>query len=380
MKAGRGAVNSALADQWLELISADSLGGGILIQRGRARSKQSTRAGESSNTKGSADVITRGTKLIVADGQALLIVENGAIVDFTTEPGEYIFDSSSEPSMFLGKFGESLVDTFRTAGKRFAYGGDTANKQVAYYVNVKEIVGNKFGSAQPMAYDDRYYGTVLYIRYFGVYSFKIIDPLRFYASIAGNVRESYTAGELSEQSDTEFYTALDTSLGKLAVDGVKFSQLTSKQSELANIMSDALDDAWRHLRGIEIVRVGINKITPDDKSRERIEQFDRSRMIGENAAVARGRILDAQATMFENLGNREDGASGADMMGAMVGMMGVNMMNQQMQNAQGGANFAQATQGGIAASNPAQNPDAWTCSCGTENDGKFCKECGKPKP
>jgi membrane protease subunit (stomatin/prohibitin family) len=369
IKAGIAAISTTLADQWLELITVDSLSTDVLIQKGHARSNPAVNTGRDvSNTKGSRDVITRGSKLMVADGQALLVVENGRVVDFTVEPGEYRFDTSSEPSLFAGNIGQGLIDSFKNLGARIAMGGDTANVQYAYYVNLKEIIGNKFGSSQPMPYRDNYYNSTLYIRYFGTYSLKIVDPLRFYASVAGNVQERYTYKELEDQVESEFYTALDTALGQLSAQGVMFSQIQIKQMELAEIMNTVLDDAWRDLRGLEIVRVGIEKITPDDKSRERIEAFDNSVMLGANDAAAKGRMLDAQAQMFENMGKQQGGVSSNDVAGVGIGMLGLSMGAQQMQNMQ-----AQAMQPG------AQMP-GFGVAPGQQMPGQPMQGQGMPNP
>lgn len=373
IKAFSGAVRSEMADQWKEYFYQDSMGPGTLICKGKKRTD--TTQFKSSNTKASDNVISEGSMVAVNEGQAMLVVENGKIVDFTCEPGGYRYDFKTEPSLFSGSFGNSLVRTFQEVGKRFTLGGETGKDQRVYYVNLKEIVGNKFGSAQPMPYDDPYYKTVLYVRYFGVYSFKVTDPLRLYTAVAGNVNDEYRVSQLQEQSDTEFYNALDTAMSKLAMDGVKFSLLPSKQMELAEYMNEVLDESWRQLRGLEIISVGINKITPDDKSRERIEQFDNATMLGGNQAAMQGRMTSAQATAFENMGKQSGGTNGMDMMGMAFGVQAMNQMGQMMQQQQ------QTPQ--AAAENPPvpeKEPEGWKCACGAENTGKFCSECGLEKP
>ncbi len=375
IKAFSGAVRSELADQWKEYFYCDSMGTSTLLCKGAKRT--GTTQFKSSNTKASDNVISEGSMIAVNEGQAMLVVENGKIVDFTCEPGGYRYDFKTEPSLFSGSFGNALTRTFQEVGKRFALGGETGKDQRVYYVNLKEIVGNKFGSAQPMPYDDPYYKTVLYVRYFGVYSFKVTDPLRLYTAVAGNVDKEYRASQLQEQSDTEFYGALDTAMSKLATDGVKFSMLPSKQMELANYMNEALDESWRQLRGLEIISVGINKITPDDKSRERIEQFDNATMLGSNQAAMQGRMTSAQATAFENMGKQSAGTSGMDMMGMAFGVQAMNQMGQMMQQQ------TQQAAPQSAAPQPEtvqKEADTWKCACGAENAGKFCSECGLEKP
>ncbi len=375
MKAFSGAVRSELADQWKEYFYCDSMGTDVLIRKGIK--KTGTTNFKSSNTKASDNVISEGSMIAVNEGQAMVVVEDGKIVDFTCEPGGYSYDFKTEPSLFSGSFGKSLVKTFQEVGKRFVFGGDTGKDQRIYYVNLKEIIGNKFGSAQPMPYDDPYYKSVLYVRYFGIYSFKVTDPLRLYTAVAGNVSGEYRTSQLQEQSDTEFYSALDTAMSKLALDGVKFSMLPSKQMELANYMNEVLDESWRQLRGLEIVSVGINKITPDNKSRERIEQFDNATMLGGNQAAMQGRMVAAQATAFENMGKQSAGTNGLDMMGMAFGVQAMNQMGQMMQQQQVPQAAAQAAQQPEPAK---KETEGWTCACGAENQGKFCSECGMEKP
>lgn len=382
IKAFSGAVRSELADQWKEYISCDSMDNDTLLCRGVLKSGRSNFG--TSNTKGTEGIITKGSIIAVNEGQAMIVAEDGKIIDFTCEAGAYTFDKTTEPSLFSGNFGESLKDTFKSIGKRFTFGGEVGKQQVVYYVNTKEILGNKFGSSQPMPYDDQYYGTVLYIRYFGTYSFRVSDPLKFYASIAGNVQSKYNLSQLMEQCNTEFYTALDTALSQLAMQGVKFSLLPAKQMELCKELNVALNQDWVQQRGMEIVKVGINKVTPDDKSRERIEQFDDATMLGGNQRAMQGRMVGAQAKAFENMGNNQNGASGMDMAGMAFGM-------GMMQNMMGGMGMAPNAQGTPqqpqgtpqqAPQQPSTQPaqDGWTCECGTVNTGKFCTECGRPKP
>ena len=427
IKAFSGAIRSELADQWKEYFYCDSMPREVLLQKG-VRRNNTTRAG-SSNTKGSPDIITEGSVIAVNEGQAMLVVEQGKIVDFTCEPGAYTFDASTEPSMFAGNFGKGLTESFRMIGKRFTFGGDTGNNQRVYYINTKEILENKYGSSQPMPYDDPYYRTVLYIRYYGMFSFRITDPLVFYNSIAGNVTDRFSSDSLLEQSRSEFLTAFDSALNRLSGEGVKFSGIPSRQMEIANYMNDVLDDAWKKNRGIEIIAVSIEKITPDDKSRQRIEDFDNAMMLGSSPGAMQGRMTAAQAAMFENMGKQNGGVSGGDMMGAVMGMMGMGMMNNMMNgnnpmggNTPGGAPGGSAgTSGGGAPAGQspqygavptgqnaqpvpnqqaanAQQPDtppqanadgqpstpgqaaSWTCSCGAVNTGKFCPECGKKRP
>ena len=402
IKAALGATRASLADQWKEYFHCDSMDSSTLVAKAQRHSTQSNFG--SSNTKGSADFISDGSIIAVNEGQAMILVEDGKVIDFTCEAGAFKYEASTGPTMLSGSFGEGLKNTFKQIGGRFTFGGDTGKAVRAYYVNTKEIMGNKFGSSSPVPYDDPYYKTVLYIRYFGSYSFRIQNPLLFYNSVAGNVTNVYKVADLIEQCDSEFYTALDSALNSLAGTGIKFSMLPSKQKELAKFMNDALDEEWVQLRGLVVESVGINKVTPDDNSRKRIETFDNATMLGGNQAAMQGRMVGAQATAFENMGKNPNGASGMDMMGMAFGMQmmqnmnGMNGMNNGMNGGmaqpqqapvQPAPQAAPAPAAPVAAPAPApaQADDmeidlgnSWTCACGTSNTTNFCAECGAKRP
>ncbi|MBE6705796.1 MAG: SPFH domain-containing protein, partial [Ruminococcaceae bacterium] len=191
IKAGLGALGGTLADQWKEFFYCEALSNDVLMVKGQ---KQIT--GRSSNTKGNDNIISNGSGIAVADGQAMMIVEQGKVVEFCAEPGEFTYDSSSEPSIFAGNLGQSILDTFKTIGKRFAYGGDTGKDQRVYYFNTKEIMGNKYGTATPIPFRvvvNEQMGLKLSvdIRCNGEYTYKMVNPMLFYTNFAGNVSDEY---------------------------------------------------------------------------------------------------------------------------------------------------------------------------------------------
>lgn len=361
LKAG----GNTLADQWIEYFYCDALSNDVLLQKG---SRQVTSKG---NSKASDNIISNGSGIAVNEGQAMIIVEDGKIVDFTVEPGRYTWETSSEPSLFDGGW-QGLKDSFKIFGKRFTQAGETGKDQRVYFVNLKEIYDNKFGSATPMPYRDPTYRGI-YIRYFGQYSFKVVDPLAFYANISGNVAGSYSKAELMQQCDAEFITALDTTLSMCSDEGYQYNDLPKKQREIASFMNDTLDNEWRERRGIEIVAVAIAKVTPDDESRERMQKIDDSIMYSDSR-VAAGRLADAQANALENAASNEAGAFtgflGMGMAGNAGGMQANNMFDTM---------GTQAENPLFTASSPTQKA-GWTCSCGAQNTGKFCSECGSGKP
>ena len=372
IRAALGAAGSVLADQWKEYFFADAMTNDQLIVKGKKQTK--------GNNKGKEDIISNGSAIAVAEGQAAIIIEDGKIVEFCAEPGRFIWDSSSEPSVFCGGFFKGIADSFKKIGERFTFGGDKAKVQRVYYVNMKEIMDNKFGTTSPMVYDDPYYRTALYIRYFGQFSFCIKDPIVFFSSVAGAVADVYTKGELMDMCKDEFMTALDSTLAMLSAEGIKFSQIPMKQREIAKYMSDTLDGDWGEKRGMEIVSVAIVKVTPDENSRKRIEEFDTNVMHSNPNAMAGGLAYAQMQAMQKAAENSA---------GAMTGFMGLGMMGNAMGNnaqSQGALlNTAQTLSQNAekeAKQEAAETNKAsvWKCSCGAANKGKFCYQCGAKKP
>lgn len=372
IRAALSATGSVLADQWKEYFFADSMTGEQLIVKGKKQT--------SGRNKGKEDIISNGSAIAVSEGQAAIIIEDGKIVEFCAEPGRFIWDSSTEPSIFCGGLFKGIADSFKKIGERFTFGGDKAKVQRVYYVNTKEIMDNKFGTTTPMVYDDPYYKTALYIRYFGQFSFRIKDPIVFFSSVAGAVSDVYTKGELMDMCKDEFMTALDSSLAMLSADGIKFSQIPMKQREIAKYMSDTLDGEWGENRGMEVVSVAIVKVTPDDNSRKRIEEFDTNVMHSDPGAMAGGLAYAQMQAMQKAASNSA---------GAMTGFMGLGMMGNAMGNnaqSQGALlNTAEALakknapkEAAVGAADNAA--EVWKCDCGAANKGKFCYQCGAKRP
>lgn len=390
-------VATVAADQWREYFACDSLDNSVLVAKGQLRTKKRGLFG--ARNKASEDIITNGSVISVNEGQVALIVQDGKIVDFCAEAGYYKWDKSTEPSMFCGDFFRGLVDSFKRVGYRFTFGGDTGSMQRVYYVNTKEILDNKFGTKTPMPYDDPYYKTALYIRYFGQYTFRITDPLVFFSSIAGNVESVYTCDDLKATSNEEFMTALDTALAMCAAEGIKFSQLPMKQREIARYMSETLDTEWRERRGIEVVAVALSKVTPDDDSRKRIEEFDTNVMHAAPDAMAGGMAYAQMRAMRDAANNASGAMTGFMGVGMAAGAMGPRGHETLLSHAEELAarreaagtpeTGARCPRCGTAATGrfcpecgaaiPAAE-EGWTCACGTVCRGKFCPECGAARP
>ena len=378
IKAGIGALGGTLADQWKEFFYCDALPTDVLVRKGSKRI-----SGRSSNTKGSDNIISNGSGIAVADGQCMIIVEQGKIVEVCAEPGEFTYDSSTEPSIFAGKLGRSILDTFKTIGKRFTYGGDTGKDQRVYYINTKEIMGNKFGTPSPILFEVTnksigFYKTVN-IRCNGVYSYFITDPLLFYTKVCGNVDYEYTREEIDGTLKTEFVSQLQNAFGVLAAQELRPAQLPGKVNELRAAMNDALRYEWIESRGITVGKIALNPINLTEEDMKAIAQMEDSASYGSNAAMMAGRMTTATANAME--------AAAKNSAGAMTGFMGMGMAGNAMG---GGFNAAQQfyamgqqqqqQQAQQQAAAPAPAADSWTCACGATVTGKFCNECGAKKP
>ena len=374
IKAAAGAAGGVLADQWKEFFTCEALPANVLAVKGQ---KKTTR--RSSNTHGDENIITTGSRIAVADGQCMLIVEQGKVVEVCAEPGEFLYDSSTEPSIFSGKLGDGIGDVFRNIGKRFTFGGEAPKDQRVYYFNTKELIGNKYGTASPVPFrvvDQRAAIDIdVGIRCFGEYSYHIANPLLFYTNVCGNVSEDYDRSNLDSQLKTELLTALQPAFAKISEMGIRYSALPGHTVELADALNEALSAKWRDLRGIEVVSFGVSSVTANEEDEKMIKEMQRNAAFMDPtraAAHLAGATGDAMKTAAAN----PNGAVGAFMgMGMAGGMAGAQMGTLYQQGAQQQAAQAQAA--------PAAAPavQGWTCSCGqTGNTGKFCANCGKPAP
>ena len=372
IKAGIGALGGVLADQWKEFFYCDALDMNTLVVKGQKRTSK-----RSSNTKGSDNIISNGSGIAVADGQCMIIVEQGKVVEVCAEPGEYTYDTSTEPSLFTGPLGESLKKTFQTVGKRFTYGGDTGKDQRVYYFNTKEIMDNKFGTPSPIIFEvvNKRIGMsrTVNVRCNGVYSYTITDPLIFYTRVCGNVEQAYTRDQIDGQMKAEFVSALQPAFGALAEMELRPAQIPAKANELKQAMNDALQADWAQSRGITVAKIALNPITLNPEDMKKIQEMEDSVSYGQNAFMMGGRMTTATANAME--------AAAGNAAGAMTGFMGMGMAGNAMG---GGFNAAQQFYA-MGQQQQAQQqvnsaPAGWKCSCGATATGKFCTECGSKKP
>ena len=368
IKAIGGAIGGVLADQWREYFYCEALPVDVIARKGAKRT-----GANSSNTKGADNIISNGSVIAVADGQCMCIVEQGKVVDICAEPGEYTYDMSTEPSIFAGNLGTSILDSFKTIGRRFTFGGDTAKDQRVYYFNTKELIGNKYGTPNPVPFrvvDERAGIDIdINIRCFGEYSYRLCDPILFYTNVCGNVAYQYNRSEIDGQLKSELLTALQPAFAKISGMGIRYSALPGHTMEMAEALNEVLSEKWRGLRGIEIVSFGVSSVKADEEDEKMIKELQRNAAFMDPTRAA-AHLVGAQASAMQAAAANE----GA---GPAMAFMGMNMAQGA-----GGLNaqnlFAMGQQ---QAQQPAPAPAAgWTCSCGAVNTGKFCTECGAPKP
>ena len=382
IKAGIGALGGTLADQWKEFFYCDALPNNVLMRRG-----QKQISGRSSNTNGNDNIISNGSGIAVADGQCMIIVEQGKIVEVCAEPGEFTYNSSTEPSIFAGNLGDSIIETFKTIGKRFTYGGDTGKDQRVYYFNTKEILDNKFGTANPIMFEvvNKRIGMsrTVQVRCNGVYTYVITDPLTFYTRLCGNVANEFTRDEIDAQLKVEFVDALQPAFGALSEQELRPAQIPGKAKELKAAMNDALRQEWINNRGISVGKIALNPITLTEADMKKINEMEDAATMGSNPFMMAGRMTNATADAMQTAAGNSAGAMTGFMGMGMVGMGGnggfgaaqnLYGMGQQMQQNQ----MQQQNQPQQPA--PAQAQNTWKCACGATATGKFCPECGAKKP
>ena len=378
IKAGNGAIGGVMADQWKEFFYCEALDNDTLMVKGKKRVTK-----RSSNKKGNDNIISNGSGIAVADGQCMIIVEQGKVVEVCAEPGEFTYDTSTEPSVFSGKFGKSLVETFKLIGKRFTYGGDPGKDQRVYYFNTKDILDNKFGTPSPVIFEvinkRLNMSKTVGIRCNGTYTYSITDPILFYTKLAGNVTTEYRRDQLDAQLRADFVDALQPAFAELAELELRPAQIPAHTKELKVAINHAMQTEWTERRGITVQSIALGPIALSPEDMKKISEMEDDVTMGSNPFMMAGRMTNATADAMN--------AAAANPNGAMNGFIGMNMAGGAMG---GGFNAAQnfynmgmqqMQQQQMQPMQPMQqNADAWTCSCGNTVSGKFCPECGAKKP
>ena len=374
LRAGIGAAAGALADQWRDYFYSEALDVNTLVVKGQKRVSR-----RSSNTRGEENIISNGSIVAVNEGQCMMIVEQGKVVELCAEPGEFVYDTSTEPSIFYGGLGKGILNTFKLIGKRFTFGGDAAKDQRVYYFNTKEIVGNKYGTPNPVPFRvvDKNIGldVDIAIRCNGEYSYKIQDPMLFYTNVCGNVEEAYDRSQIDSMLKSELMTALQPAFAKISEMGIRYSALPGHTQEIADALNEVLSKKWGESRGLCVASFGVNSVTAPKEDEQMIKELQKNAVM-RNPNMAAATLVGAQSDAMR--------AAAANPNGAMMGFMGMGMAQQN-----GGFNAQQLFQMGQAQqtqqapqapATPAAPQSGWTCSCGAVNTGRFCAECGAPRP
>ncbi len=398
IQAALGAAGGVLADQWKEYFYCEAMPEDVLAIKGWKRV-----SGRSSNTKGEDNIITNGSTIAVADGQCMIIVEQGKILDVCAVPGEYIFDASGEPSLFAGgSFKDNALASLQSVWERFKFGGIPGKDTRIYYFNTKELIGNKYGTANPVPFRvvDKNIGLDIdiAIRCFGEYSYKIVNPILFYTNVCGNIQTSYVRSTIDAQLKSELLTALQPAFAKTSDMGIRYSSLPGHTMELADALNEVLSSKWRDLRGIEIVSLGVSSVNASKEDEQMIKDLQKNAVM-RDPTMAAATLVGAQADAMKAAASNQSA-------GSAMAFMGMNMaanaggMNAQNLFAMGQQQAAAATPASAPAASgwtcpcgakgnqgkfcsncgKPQATDGWVCSCGATSQGKFCTECGKPKP
>ena len=448
IKSAWNAAKGTLADQWKEYFYCDALDADVLMARGEKHV-----SGRTANRKGEDNVITDGSHIAVANGQCMIIVEDGRVIDACAEPGAYTYDTGTSPSVFGGDFVGGLKGIAREAWRRFEFGGGAGRDQRIYYVNIKEISGNKYGTPNPVPFRvvDRNIGldVDISVRCNGEYSYRIVNPMVFYANVCGNVGYVYTRDQIDSMLKSELLTALQPAFARISEMGIRYSALPGHTMELSEALNEVLSRKWTELRGIMVYSLGVNSVIASKEDEDMIRQLQKSAVM-RDPNMAAAALAGAQAdAMRIAAGNRN---------GAMAGFMGMGMAQQaggadlqslyamgqrqttdtgryqagetsrpyapgQYQSSEAPRPYAsgQYQPSGVSepyASGQYQPPQpspaldsetgwscgvckttgntgkfcvecgapkpvskaGWTCACGTRNRGKFCSECGSPRP
>lgn len=370
IKAAVGAIGSAVADTFEDYIYCSALDNSVLMQRGYPKSS----GGAGSFASGA--VISDGSRIAVNDGQFLIVVENGKIADFTAEQGGYIFRTEAEPSMFCGQFGDKLKNTFNQLLERFAFGGIAANDQRAYFVNTKEIINNKFGFGNVPFRDGEFNMTIM-LQGFGAYTYRITDPLMFYANLCGNT-DSFGTANLDSQMKSEIKGGLLPALGRLSSDNICYDKIPLEAPKLAEILNEELSDIWEKARGITITSLTFANIMPDEESVDKIREMQESRVYSSDTQMLGARVGAAQANAMEAAAENPSGSVNGFVGMAMAQQSGSIDANKLLNAPVSAASDVPIAPTSNAPTSNAQ-PETWICECGSVNDDMFCPECGRKR-
>ena len=387
LKATTNSISQVVGDQFKEFITPATTDKSVLVQKGVVNHG----VGNTNPTEG---IITNGSKIVIPEGYAMMIVDNGAIKEFSAEAGEFVWDQSSEPSIFEGGFFNGIGESIKRIGNRITFGGQTAHDQRVYYVNLLNITGNKFGSTNTETIFDPVYGSVE-ITFFGEYSFKVVDPTILITNVLGSMpKDEVTVDEVvGGQLKMEFTSNVSTCIADLmTTNNISFNTVQKYKNEVVKVMNNLLDESWIKQYGLEIQDMALN-INASDESKAIIREVDaeisREKRRGDMyAANPSGMMAAATADAMVNASKNENGA----MMGFMGMNMGQNVGASVMSEAanmtptQNTANVSSEEVVMSSVQTPEKTEEApkeetnipkFCGDCGTPVTGKFCSSCGK---
>ena len=379
------AAGGTLSDQWKEYFYCDSLGSDVVCVKASRKSR-------GFGNRGNDNIISEGSVIAVADGQCAIVTEQGQVIDICAQPGEYRFDSSTQPSIFTGSLSDGVKNTIAEMGKRFTFGGAPSTDQRIYYFNTKELTGMKYGTASPVPFRviDPRAGIDMDIRIkaFGEYSIRVTNPVLFYTNVCANQADRFCISEIESQLRSELLTALQPAFAAISETGIRYSQLPAHTLELTDLLNRQLSAKWKDLRGIEIVSFGMNSIKADAEDEKIIRDMQKDAAYV-NPALGAAALTGAQAQAMRDAANNTAGAMTGFMgMNAAMNAGGVNAnaLYQQASASHQGWTCPQCgsiNQGNFCSMRGTKNPanTTWKCpTCGSVNQGSFCSQCGTKKP
>ena len=373
--------SSTFGDQFKEFVVCPTVNNDVIIQRGIVKHG-------SGNTNYSEGVISNGSTIEVPQGMAMMIIDNGEIKEFTSIAGTYTWDTSSEASIFTDGLGKGIVNTFKTIGKRFTYGGEIAKDQRVYYVNIKTIPGNTYGSQQPEVIYDPVYNSVE-ITYNGEYAIKVDDPVILVNNVIGsNPKDTLTFEDIFKTNGnnmlkSKFAQKISEAISNVMLSkNISFNRIQGFKSEITDEMNNILDSEWHAKYGIIVEDVTL-RINVSDETRKIVQEMDSklaetSRMGQVYSNNLAGTMAAATAESMKNASSNENGA--------MMGFMGMNMATMQGNNIMNTVNNMTSETVAQTSMNQTSNDSLeatqeinilkFCPECGTKVTGKFCTNCG----
>ncbi len=330
IQAAVGSVGGALADQWKDFFTVP---GGLPATAALfAAVPQGTNAGRGSNTKGSSNIITNGSKIVVPEGYGLLLFQAGAVTGFVAEPGGYEWrsDDLNSKSIFAG---DGIVDSLVwQSWERFKFGGQPGSQQAAFFVSLKELPNNRFGTQSEIYWDDGFLNTQVGAVTRGSYTLKIVDPILF---VKNFVPAAYLQpGQVFDFTDLDNAAAgqlFNEVVGSLAPafslytnDPGKGNRITRLQQDsvgFAQSLSSAVESAyqWKADRGLAIVKTAIVSIEYDANTRELLTKVQRADAL--SGARGNSNLQASVASGIQSAGET-GGAAGVMGLGMATGMLG----------------------------------------------------------